>query len=400
MTRGSLTGVCHACQLGRHTCLPFTSSTSRASPNFELLHCDLWTSPAVSVSGFKYYLVILDDCSHFVWTFPLRFKSNTFSTLSHFFTYVKTQFATNIRSVQCDNGREFDNSAARTFFLTNGVHLQMSCPHTSPQNGKAECILRSLNNIVRSLLFQAQLPGSLWVEALNTATYLINRHPIKTLGRHTTFFALYGTHLSYSHLRVFGCKCYPNLSATTPHKLAPRSTMCVFLGYPLNHKGYRCFDPVSNRVIISRHVVFDEHSFPYTEITNSAPSATDLEFLEDFSAPMQAPIGAPRRLPSHDLAPGLTDGQLTPWVGAAASPNWLRTWAALGQQADLGLLRTGLTLGCLGSADSGQWAGLACLGGLLQVACHRLHQAVSRWADSALGPRGSQAANPTRPPAS
>jgi len=64
--------LCHACQLGRHVRLPFTSSLSRASKNFDLIHCDLWTSPIISVSGFKYYLVIIDDCSHFLWTFPLR----------------------------------------------------------------------------------------------------------------------------------------------------------------------------------------------------------------------------------------------------------------------------------------------------------------------------------------
>jgi hypothetical protein len=52
---------------------------------FQLLHCDLWTSPITSVSGHKYYLVILDDYSHYLWTFPLRLKSDTFSTLSNFF---------------------------------------------------------------------------------------------------------------------------------------------------------------------------------------------------------------------------------------------------------------------------------------------------------------------------
>jgi hypothetical protein len=57
-------------------------SNSRADNNFDLIHCDLWTSPIVSISGYKYYQVILDDGSHFVWTFPLRFKSDTFSTLS------------------------------------------------------------------------------------------------------------------------------------------------------------------------------------------------------------------------------------------------------------------------------------------------------------------------------
>jgi hypothetical protein len=91
--------LCHACQLGRHTRLPFSTSTSRAPNNFDLIHCDLWTSPIVSVSGYKYYLVILNDCSHYIWTFPLRLKSETFSTLANFFAYVRTQFGTTIKSV-------------------------------------------------------------------------------------------------------------------------------------------------------------------------------------------------------------------------------------------------------------------------------------------------------------
>jgi hypothetical protein len=77
--------LCHACQLGRHLRLPFSQSTSRAVNNFDLIHCDLWTSPVASVSGYKYYLVILNDCSHFLWTFPLRLKSDAFSTLANFF---------------------------------------------------------------------------------------------------------------------------------------------------------------------------------------------------------------------------------------------------------------------------------------------------------------------------
>jgi hypothetical protein len=87
--------------------------------------------PVPSVSGYKYHLVILDNCTHYSWTFLLRQKSDTFPTLSHFFAFVSTQFGRTIRSVQCDNGREFDNST-RTFFLSHDVQLRMSCPYTSP----------------------------------------------------------------------------------------------------------------------------------------------------------------------------------------------------------------------------------------------------------------------------
>jgi hypothetical protein len=249
--------LCHACQLGHHTRLPFSTSTSRATNNFDLIHCDLWTSPIVSVSGYKYYLVILDDCSHYIWVFPLRLKSDTFSTLVNFLAYVRTQFSTTIKSVQCDNGREFDNSMARTFFLSHGVTLRMSCPYTSQQNGKAEHSIRTINNILRSLLFQASFPPAYWVEALHTAAYLVNRLPTKTLASSTPYFRLHSTHPTYDHLKVFGCACYPNMSSTAPHKLAPRSSLCVFLGYSSEHKGYRCLELGSNRIITSRHVVFD-----------------------------------------------------------------------------------------------------------------------------------------------
>jgi hypothetical protein len=39
--RGHFAGLCHASQLGRHTRLPFTTSSSRAEQAFDLVHCDL-----------------------------------------------------------------------------------------------------------------------------------------------------------------------------------------------------------------------------------------------------------------------------------------------------------------------------------------------------------------------
>jgi hypothetical protein len=112
---------CHACQLGKHTRLPFCSSSHRAKHPFDLIHFDLWSSPVVSVSGSKYYLVILDDFTHYLWTFPLKHKSDTFTTLSNFFAYVSTQFSRIVKAIQCDNGREFDNSSTRIFLPLNST---------------------------------------------------------------------------------------------------------------------------------------------------------------------------------------------------------------------------------------------------------------------------------------
>ena len=56
--------------------------------------------------------------------------------------------------------------------------------------------------------------------------------------------------------------CPPPLPTTCT---TPRSALCVFLGYFAHHKGYRCLDLATNKVIISRHVIFDEASFPFAE---------------------------------------------------------------------------------------------------------------------------------------
>jgi hypothetical protein len=277
--------------LGKHIRLPFSSSSSRAEKAFDLLHLDLWTSSVISVSGSKYYLVILDDFTHYLWTFSLKHKSDTFTTLSNFFAYIATQFSCTVKAIQCDNGCEFGNSSTQTFLLSKGAQLRMSCPYTSPQNGKVKRIIRTINNVLRTLLIQASLPGRYWAEGLHTAVYLLNRLPTKTISAACPHVTLFSSAPSYEHIRVFGCACYPNIAATAPHKLASWSNRCVFLGYFAAHKGYRCLDLSTNRLIVSRHVVFDEDNFPLA----ASPSLTDPDFLSE-SDPTVSTIGTPSPL--------------------------------------------------------------------------------------------------------
>jgi hypothetical protein len=139
------------------------------------------------------------------------------------------------------------------------------------------------------LLFQASIPARYWAESLYAATYLLNLLPTKVIPALTPHFALFNTTPSYAHLRVFRCACYPNTSATAPHKLAPRFCLCVFLGYSSDHKGYRCLDLTTNYVLISRHIVFDESSFPFA---SSDPPPDDLDSLFS-SSPMVHAIAPP-----------------------------------------------------------------------------------------------------------
>ena len=89
---------------------------------------------------------------------------------------------------------------------------------------------------------------------------------------------LFGVPPTYTELRVFGCRCFPNRITTSGHKLAARSTPCVYIGYPADHRGYRCYNVATGRVITSWHVVFEESVFPFRDapLTASAPPSIDM----------------------------------------------------------------------------------------------------------------------------
>jgi hypothetical protein len=76
-----------------------------------------------------------------------------------------------------------------------------------------------------------------------------------------------GNHVQFVPIRCPTSYCLAthqtSIAATTPLKLALHSVLCVFLGYTAETKGYRCYNPVTHRVITSRHIYFDESVYPF-----------------------------------------------------------------------------------------------------------------------------------------
>jgi hypothetical protein len=114
---------CSSCWLGKHARLPFTDSASQTYFPFQLVHSDVWTSPMFSHSGYKYYIVFLDDYTHHLWTIPLRNKSDVLPTICAFISYVHTQFCLPILAFETDNGREYDSTAKRLLLSSLGTQL-------------------------------------------------------------------------------------------------------------------------------------------------------------------------------------------------------------------------------------------------------------------------------------
>ncbi|KZV26181.1 hypothetical protein F511_06348 [Dorcoceras hygrometricum] len=247
---------CSSCQLGKNHLLPFPQSTTNFSAPFEVVYSDLWGPAHIpSRNGSRYYISFVDAYTRYTWIYFLKLKSEVTQTFINFQKYTELHFNAKIKTLQTDGGGEFRSLTA--YCQSNGILHRFSCPYTSKQNGVVERKHRHVVDTGLSLLAHASLPFEFWEDAFFSAVYLINRLPSPSLGAKSPFFCLYGRRPDYSHLRVFGCLCFPCLRPYNTHKLAFRSTPCTFLGYSEHHKGYKCLHS-SGRVYISRHVQFNE----------------------------------------------------------------------------------------------------------------------------------------------
>jgi hypothetical protein len=55
-------------------------------------------------------------------------------------------------------------------------------------------MLRTTNDIIRTLLAQSKLPPQFWVEALDTANHLLNIRPSRAINHDTPHFRLFQQH--------------------------------------------------------------------------------------------------------------------------------------------------------------------------------------------------------------
>ncbi len=90
------------------------------------------------------------------------------------------------------------------------------------------------------------------------------------------FWKLFTTSYDHSFLKIFSYA--PNLCPYNTHKLQSRSLQCVFLGYSLMRKGYKCFHTCIFLVMFSLRSL----SFLLQNLHSKSLFLPQLHFLQDF----------------------------------------------------------------------------------------------------------------------
>ena len=184
------------------------------------------------------------------------------------------------------------------------------------QNGVVERCHRHLIETGLTLLHDANLDLSYWPHAFHTASYFINRHPTPLLQNCSPYEYLFGQLPNYLKLRKFGCLCYPLTRPYNTNKLQPKSRPCVFLGYSQTQNAYKCRDATINRLILSRHVLFDENR----HVPPIPPDVSSQSLLPSFSSLfVKIPCSPSITMPSHQSPSSTQEGDTT--IAASSSGN-------------------------------------------------------------------------------
>jgi hypothetical protein len=144
------------------------------------------------------------------------------------------------------------------FCQERGIKHNTTTGYSPQQNGVVERQNQTVVEMARCLLKSMRVPARFWGEAVKTTVYLLNRAPTKSLNHQPPFEAWFARKPGVKHLRTFGCKAYVKRFGLGISKLSDRSTLGVFLGYEPGTKGYQIYDPVKDKLMISRDVIFDE----------------------------------------------------------------------------------------------------------------------------------------------
>ncbi|PRQ17925.1 putative RNA-directed DNA polymerase [Rosa chinensis] len=258
---------CDICELAKSHRISYSPSLNKSPIPFMKIHSDVEGLVKIpSLSGARYFVTFIDDCTRMTWVSLLKNKCDVFGMFAEFHKMVTTQYQQSIRVFQSDNGGEFVNGPMIEFCRSHGIRYQTSNSYTPQQNGLAERKNRQLMEVVRASLFGMNVPRSYWGEAVKSAAYLINRTPSRVIefqNPHQKLHTLL-TIPSMPNLepQVFGCIAYVHIPKPQRNKLDPRARKCIFVGYANFQKGYRCYGPLTGTLHVSLDVAFRE-SEPY-----------------------------------------------------------------------------------------------------------------------------------------
>ena len=266
-----------------------------------------------SLTGARYFLVLLDEWSQFGAVFFLAHKSEAADHITCWCRQARTRHDREVVVFHSDGGGEFVNAALSRFFGATGTQQTTTVPHTPQHNGRAERLIRTLAEWARAAIAHAGAPKKFWAHAIHTALYVRNHTQVlqqqrardagetdnasaaaqhqqpeaaddlakaglESVSTPIARWLQLSTPVSLDKFRVWGCDADVVFTVAPGLKLAKldsKSRLCMFLGYSDEKNAWVFYDPATAQVVNSRDANFYERQFTVSHATRAEEQSAD-----------------------------------------------------------------------------------------------------------------------------
>lgn len=279
--------VCEACMMGKMSRLPFPRESRRTKNVLDVIVSDVCGPiQESSLGGNRYLITFTDVHSGHVTTKFLASKGGATRAAIEHCEWIKTQLGREPKVFRTDRGKEYLNNELQSYLRSKGIRAEYTVGYAPEQNGVAERMNRTLIEAARTMMKAANLPFSLWAEAVHTAAFVFNRTTSGKTGKtpHEVFF---NEKARNEEFHEFGCEAYVMIPYEKRRKLDDKAEKMIFVGYDDNAKGYRFIHPMTNqderiKVTVHREAHFLENESPKEAIEDAnIDNESELVFDED-----------------------------------------------------------------------------------------------------------------------
>lgn len=270
---------CKTCIENKMSNTPFENNRNRAKDILEIIHTDVCGPfQTIGFQGEKYFVSFIDDYSKVAKVYVMKSKVEVCDCLIEYVNECENLTGKRVKFLRCDNGKEYLNSKIYSFAKEKGIVIE-NCPaYVHELNGTAERFNRTIMNMSRCLLAEANVHKKYWPEIVCAATYLKNRTLANTIEKKTPYEIFFEKKPDVSNLRLYGSKVFvrkPEQKRTS--KWDKKADMGILIGY--SNVGYRVL--LNGRVIVAKHVDIVEENIKCIGLNGGESGNNDLKIETD-----------------------------------------------------------------------------------------------------------------------
>jgi septum formation topological specificity factor MinE len=269
--------------------IPKEPSANIARVEGEKLMIDISWIKTESTAKNRYWLLIMDEYTNFLWSYIMKTKDEQVSVIIKHVNMLQNKPKVKVKYIRCCNYGEYHDiqKYLRERSPKMRCKFEFTAPDSPQKNGKIERKFATLYGRVRAILNRAEFTEYLWhvmwafcsLQATRLDNILIRPDT------HLSPYEMYHeeTPKLINFLKAFGEIAIVKTPAKLQAKLTNRGITGIYLGPAEDHNGdtYTFWDPITKHVFESRSAIFldqtyaELHKLDKTQIAKQVATITD-----------------------------------------------------------------------------------------------------------------------------